>query len=137
MEVPPKFEFFDDRIKITSFGGLPQGMTESEFFEGYSVPHILRSYGRECFKFTDNFLRMTFPAAEQVIKLITVLDKEMDRHEMQEQLHLADLESFRAYYLKPAFEAGLVEMTIPDKPNSQLQKYRLSTKGKVLEDSLK
>ena len=37
-EVPPKFEFFDDRIEITSFGSLPQGLTESEFFEGYSVP---------------------------------------------------------------------------------------------------
>lgn len=84
-EVPPKFEFFDDRIEITSFGSLPQGMTESEFFEGYSVPRnkelmrvfrdldlvehlgsgvprILRSYGKECFKSTENFLRMTFPA---------------------------------------------------------------------------
>ena len=37
-EIPPKFEFFDDRIEITSFGSLPQGMTEKEFFEGYSVP---------------------------------------------------------------------------------------------------
>jgi len=83
-EVPPKIEFFDDRIEITSFGSLPQGMTENEFFEGYSVPRnkelmrvfrdlelvehlgsgvprILRSYGKECFKFTENFLRMTFP----------------------------------------------------------------------------
>ena len=37
-EVPPKFEFFDDRIEITSFGSLLQGMTEKEFFEGYSIP---------------------------------------------------------------------------------------------------
>ena len=71
-EVPPKFEFFDDRIEITSFGSLPQGMNENEFFEGYSVPRnkelmrvfkdldfvehlgsgvprILKSYGKECF----------------------------------------------------------------------------------------
>lgn len=41
-------------------------MTEKEFFEGYSVPRILRSYGKECFKFTDNFLRMTFPASLEV-----------------------------------------------------------------------
>lgn len=64
-------------------------MTENEFFEGYSiprnkelmrvfrvldlvehlgsgVPRILRSYGKDCFKFTVNFLRMRFPASEQV-----------------------------------------------------------------------
>ena len=34
LEVPPKFEIFDDRIEITSFGGVPQGMTEEEFFDG-------------------------------------------------------------------------------------------------------
>ena len=95
-EIPPKFEFFDDRIEITSFGSLPQGMTEKEFFEGYSVPRnkelmrvfrdldlvehlgsgiprILRSYGKECFKFTENFLRMTFPALEKVTPQVTHL----------------------------------------------------------------
>jgi hypothetical protein len=34
--------------------------------------------------------------------------------------------------LKPALEQGLVEMTIPDKPNSRLQKYRLTALGKQL-----
>lgn len=75
-------------------------MTEKEFFEGYSVPRnkelmrvfrdldlvehwgsgihlILRAYGKDCFRFTENFLRMT----------------------------------------------------IPDKPNSRLQKYRLTEAG--------
>ncbi len=31
-----------------------------------------------------------------------------------------------------AMDAGLVEMTIPDKPQSRLQKYRLTAKGRAL-----
>ena len=37
--------------------------------------------------------------------------------------------SFRQHYLIPPLEKNLVEMTIPDKPNSRLQKYCLTLKG--------
>jgi predicted HTH transcriptional regulator len=37
-EVPPKFEIFTDRLEITSFGGLFDGMTQADFFEGLSCP---------------------------------------------------------------------------------------------------
>jgi hypothetical protein len=33
---------------------------------GSGIPRILRAYGRECFKFTENFLRMIFPAVLQL-----------------------------------------------------------------------
>lgn len=29
---------FDDRLEILSHGGLPNGMTESQFFDGISKP---------------------------------------------------------------------------------------------------
>jgi ATP-dependent DNA helicase RecG len=32
--------------------------------------------------------------------------------------------------VKQLFEEGLVEYTIPEKPNSRLQKYRLTEKGR-------
>jgi ATP-dependent DNA helicase RecG len=38
--------------------------------------------------------------------------------------------NFRDRYLKPALDLELVEMTIPDKPRSSKQKYRLTDKGK-------
>lgn len=32
--------------------------------------------------------------------------------------------------LKPLIESGMLEMTIPEKPQSSKQKYRLTQKGK-------
>lgn len=55
----------------------------------------------------------------------------MDRAHLQEKLRLSDRKSFRVLYLAPAMEQGLVEFTLPDKPNSRLQKYRLTAAGKA------
>ena len=56
----------------------------------------------------------------------------MSRLEIQAALNLRHEDHFRAAYLVPALEAGLIEMTIPDKPRSSKQKYRLTDKGKAL-----
>jgi hypothetical protein len=45
---------------------------------------------------------------------------------------LRDRKSFFERYLKPALALGLLEMTVPDKPNSRLQKYRLADKGRKI-----
>lgn len=37
-EYPPKFEFFSDRLEISSFGGIQSEFTEEEFLQGYSAP---------------------------------------------------------------------------------------------------
>ena len=41
-----------------------------------------------------------------------------------------DRTKFKANILNPLIDAELLEMTIPGKPNSKLQKYRLTEKGK-------
>ena len=46
-EVSPKFEIFTNRIEISSAGSLPDGLSESEFFEGFSIPRnkeLMRIY---------------------------------------------------------------------------------------------
>jgi predicted transcriptional regulator len=42
-----------------------------------------------------------------------------------------DSRSFKRH-IEPLLKAGLIEMTVPDKPNSRLQKYRLTDSGKTL-----
>lgn len=83
---------------------------------------------------------MTFPATEQVTPqvadMIKILKKEMNRQEIQRTPHLSDRENFRLNYLQPALERGYIEMTIPDKPNIRLQKYRLTQLGLVAKQNL-
>jgi ATP-dependent DNA helicase RecG len=76
---------------------------------------------------------LTFFAPEvtpEVKKVIDVLLSEMSRQEIQEQLKLKDDEHFRKTYLLPALNAGFIEMTVPDKPNSRMQKHRVTKAGK-------
>ena len=61
--------------------------------------------------------------------LLKVITGEMSRETLQDALELQDRKSFRQLYLKPALAEGLIEMTIPDKPTSRLQKYRLTCRG--------
>uniref|UniRef100_UPI0037C5E54B Fic family protein n=1 Tax=Paenimyroides marinum TaxID=1159016 RepID=UPI0037C5E54B len=166
-EVAPKFEIFDDRLEITSYGSLPEGLSKEEFFEGYSIirnkelmrifkdldlveqlgsgiPRILQAYTQDCFHFSENFLRVTLPSTEsvtqtqqdtqqdtqQVKELLKVFKGTHSRGELQEMLGLSDRENFRQKYLQPAIEAGLIALTIPDKPTSRNQKYYLTEKGK-------
>ncbi|MBW1705438.1 MAG: hypothetical protein JRJ86_09760 [Deltaproteobacteria bacterium] len=53
-----------------------------------------------------------------------------------EALGLKDRMHFVHEYLQPALNAGLMEMTIPEKPTSRMQKYRLTEKGIQLRDTL-
>ena len=53
----------------------------------------------------------------------------MSRSELQKIIGLNDRKSFTNRYLNPAVKDKLIEMTIPSKPNSISQKYRLTKKG--------
>jgi ATP-dependent DNA helicase RecG len=65
----------------------------------------------------------------QVGRLIAAVHGEMTREAIQEAIGIKDRKDFGKRYLHPALIAGLIEMTFPDKPNSRLQKYRLTEKG--------
>jgi Fic family protein len=64
--------------------------------------------------------------SDPVKKLLEVLGEEaLNTSECMKRLGLSHRTNFRKNYLTPALEAGLIERTIPDKPKSRLQKYRV------------
>jgi hypothetical protein len=61
--------------------------------------------------------------------LLQVCNGELGRDELQDCVGITDRKHFRTEYLRPAMDQGLVEMTIPDKPRSSNQRYRLTDEG--------
>ena len=82
--LPPSVFIFDDRMEIVSYGGLPYGLSEDDFYNGKSVPvnkalmtiisltgfaeqsgHgvpiIVARYGRKAFSFSEGMLKVTIP----------------------------------------------------------------------------
>ena len=66
----------------------------------------------------------------EVGRLLRMPHDEMGRSELMVVLGLKDEKHFREYYQQAAIQQGLIEMTVPDKPKSRLQKYRLTELGK-------
>jgi ATP-dependent DNA helicase RecG len=66
------------------------------------------------------------------IEIIDFLKYEQSREEILKHLGLINHSLNFNNHIKPLIEYGIIEMTIPEKPNSRLQKYRLTQKGKKL-----
>ena len=61
----------------------------------------------------------------QIEIIESIKNKMLSRKEIFIAIGMAnDSRAFKRH-IEPLLDAGLVEMTIPDKPNSKLQKYRL------------
>jgi predicted transcriptional regulator len=73
----------------------------------------------------------------QVKKLLQVFNENANTsHNLMQLLNLRERGTFFRNYIQPALKLGLIEMTVPDKPNSRLQKYRLTEKGKDLKSEI-
>jgi len=69
----------------------------------------------------------------QVDKLLqNINNNEFTTKEIQKLLGLKQRHVVFSNYIQPALKLELIEMTIPAKPNSRLQKYRLTEKGREL-----
>jgi ATP-dependent DNA helicase RecG len=83
----------------------------------------------EALKNREVAMEVTMEVTMEVKRLLNVITGDHSRKELQEMLGLKNADHFRKAYLLPATNAGLVEMTRPDKPKSRLQKYRLTATG--------
>ena len=89
----PQISMFCDRLEILSHGGLPNGMTKEQFFDGISkprnttlmriflnmgltehtghgIPTIVEKYGKEVFEIQSNYIRCTIPFQKEVLEQI-------------------------------------------------------------------
>lgn len=67
------------------------------------------------------------PDSDQVKSICTLLKNgSLSASKLMQKLKLSHRANFRKLYLNPALDSGLVERTIPNKPTSRSQKYRLT-----------
>jgi hypothetical protein len=150
--MPPASVFALHRNKLLAEAFYLRGDIEKFGTGYYRIQTELKNYSEIQFSFEliDGFMRCnlgvtpkdtpkdtaqvtaqdTAQDTAQVRELIMNIEGEMNREEIQKKLKLTHRENFRKFYLKPAIDAGLIEMTIPGKPKSRHQKYRLTDKGK-------
>ena len=152
--VTPLIEIYSDRIAITSYGGLVEGMTQEDFFSCYSKPRnrelmrvfrdmelveqigsgmnrILKTYDRSIFRFTPNFLTVSFPfnggfaenepvnelvnepvISEKIISLIS-LNPQISYEELASQINVSRSTVMRE--IKKLRERDLIERVGSDK----------------------
>lgn len=98
-------------MEITSYGSLPEGLSKSEFFEGYSIirnkelmrifkdldlveqlgsgiPRILQAYSKDSFDFSENFLRITLLSTEPVTRSEQDTEQDTMQDAMQDTMQV-------------------------------------------------
>lgn len=142
-----------ERISLTDIRGLGISTTQQarQVAEGLIRQQLLQPVGETLFEVPEalrqRFAQATEQAAPQVtphvtpqvtpqvspqvLALLAKVSGEMARQELMEALGLKDRKHFGDAYLQPALDAGVLEMTIPDKPQSSKQRYRLTDLGQA------
>ena len=119
----PEFEF--NRFATVTFRPNPEVRPDADA-EGYRVAERVTMTPQV----TPQDTPQVTPQDAEVARLLEVISGEMNRSQLQKALGLKDTKHVRKTYLLPALQAGLIEMTIPDKPRSSKQRYRLTLAGR-------
>ena len=102
------------------------GKADSKADSGVFIEFLLQAI-YDSLKEYDKTEQVTVQVTEQVERLLDAIgDDIVSSKELMERLGIKHRPNFRDKYLLPAIKLGLIEMTIPDKPNSSKQKYKKS-----------
>ena len=100
--------------------------------EGWRAPEIEEQYGPDRTVLTLSLEKeganpqvspQVSPQAALSGKIVNYCSQPRSKKEITEYCGYKDSKSFGARYIQPLLVAGRLSMTIPDKPNSHLQKY--------------
>ena len=75
-------------------------------------------------------MQVAMQVAMQVEAVLDAAQTPATRAQLQQAAKMANRDHFRKAYLRPLLEAGWLEMVIPDKPQSRLQRYRITSAGR-------
>ncbi len=121
-------------LKIMSINRSPEPEFETDEDRTYFLIRlpIHKNAAQELASKGDNQVPHKYPSSTpQVKNLLNAVQGEMRREELMQNLGLRDRKHFAHEYLQPAlYYNDLIEMTIPDKPQSSKQRYRLTDKGR-------
>jgi ATP-dependent DNA helicase RecG len=70
--------------------------------------------------------------AQVTAQVVEYCEAPRSAREIMALLGLKHWKTFQANYLIPLLHAGILEKTIPDKPNSRMQKYQVTEKGRKI-----
>lgn len=117
----PVFETDDERLAYVIRLPVHPLANAPEAAEGDATPEVTEQVTEQ----------VTGQVTGQVIRLIRGLaEGELGGRELMAALGLRHRPSFLYDYLQPAVKGGFVEMTLPEKPRSSKQRYRLTAKGR-------
>ena len=113
---------------VTENGGNVGGKNGGDNVPSLSqvVPSLSQALSPVCPQLTDSLLT-------KISTVIVALSQQnCSISDLMEQTGEKNKNRFRQNELRPLLDAGLIELTIPDSPNSPKQKYALTEKGKGL-----
>ncbi|HZL09514.1 MAG TPA: DUF4062 domain-containing protein [Prolixibacteraceae bacterium] len=113
--------------------GQATGQAEDIDFEGVNEEATPQAIPQATLQAT---LQADEEVSETVKRVVLVLEGDLKRAEIQELLELRDRVNFVSNYLNPSLESAYIEMTIPETPTHQEQRYRLTDKGIALKKKL-